>query len=48
MTSPDYPDYVPGNVAVWTKSNAEHTDAAAEEAWTQAESTWGRFEVPES
>ena len=28
--SSDRPEYVAGNVAIWTKSNAEYTDATAE------------------
>jgi SAM-dependent methyltransferase len=45
---PEYPDYVPQNVAVWTKANREHTGPSAREAWAQDEITWGVFEVPES
>jgi SAM-dependent methyltransferase len=48
MSSPDYPDYVPRNVAIWTKSNAEYTDAAAQRAWAQEEITWGVWGIPES
>jgi SAM-dependent methyltransferase len=48
MSSPDYPDYVPHNVAVWTKANREHTGPSAREAWAQDEITWGVFEIPES
>jgi len=36
------------NVAVWTKSNAEYTDAAAERAWAKAEIDWGIWQTPES
>jgi len=46
-SSSDYPDYVPQNVAVWTKSNAEHTGPRARETWAQDEITWGIFEIPE-
>jgi SAM-dependent methyltransferase len=48
MTSRDYPDYVPQNVAVWTKANAEHTGPRAREAWAQPEIDWGVFGIPES
>ncbi len=41
MTSPE-------NVRLWTKSNAEYTDAAAGEAWAQEEITWGVWGVPET
>ena len=37
-----------GNVAAWTKANAEHTDGAAERAWARDEFEWGVFHVPES
>jgi SAM-dependent methyltransferase len=48
MTSPDYPEYVPSNIANWTKANAEYTDAAAERAWAKEEITWGVWGIPES
>ncbi len=32
---------------MWTKSNAEYTDAQAETAWAQEEMTWGVTETPE-
>jgi SAM-dependent methyltransferase len=35
------------NIDVWTKSNADYTDASAEEAWARDEITWGVFGVPE-
>ena len=44
MSSPD----VSGNVAAWTKANAEHTDAAAPRQWSRDEIVWGVFGVPES
>jgi SAM-dependent methyltransferase len=44
----EYPDYVAQNVAVWTKTNQEHTGPRAREAWAQDEITWGLFEVPEA
>jgi SAM-dependent methyltransferase len=48
MSSSDRPDYVQQNVANWTESNAEYTDAAAQSAWAQDEITWGVWEIPES
>jgi SAM-dependent methyltransferase len=46
--TPDYPSYVGQNVAVWTKSNAEHTGPRARAAWAKEEIEWGIFEIPES
>ena len=48
MSSSDYPDYVAGNVAIWTKANAEYTDPSAERAWSSEEITWGVLHSPES
>src|SRR5207237_7886119 len=36
------------NRELWTRSNAEYTDARAAEAWAQEKITWGMFKVPES
>jgi SAM-dependent methyltransferase len=36
------------NVELWTRSNAEHTDARAREAWARGEIDWGVWKVPES
>jgi SAM-dependent methyltransferase len=36
-------DYVERNRAVWTKANAEYTDARAREAWATEDITWGTF-----
>lgn len=47
MSAPDYPDYVARNVENWTESNAQYTDARAEQAW-QDEHSWGIWQVPES
>jgi SAM-dependent methyltransferase len=44
MTLPD----LERNVALWTKQNAEYTDASAREAWGQESITWGKWGVPES
>ena len=41
-------DYVARNRELWTRTNAEYTDAKASEAWTAEEITWGVFGVPES
>jgi len=35
------------NIEAWTRKNAEHTDARAEQAW-QDEINWGVWHVPES
>jgi len=35
-------------VEAWTRANAAHTDARAEEAWAKDEIDWGVFHVPES
>jgi SAM-dependent methyltransferase len=48
MSSSDRPEYVQQNVANWTKSNAEYTDAVASESWAQDEITWGVWKAPES
>ena len=47
-SSSSYPSYVPGNVAFWTRANAEHTDARARESWASDAITWGIFEIPET
>jgi SAM-dependent methyltransferase len=36
------------NVELWTKTNAEFTDAAARRSWEREEIVWGVFGVPES
>jgi SAM-dependent methyltransferase len=36
------------NIEAWTRANAEHTDARAEEAWAREEPDWGVWRVPES
>ena len=40
-------DYVAKNRDGWTRTNAEYTDGAAEEAWSERPFTWGVFGVPE-
>ena len=49
MSSPDPSanDRVAGNVAQWTSTNREHTDAAASEAWRREELLWGVFGIPD-
>lgn len=42
------PDYVAGNRDLWTRTNAEFTDAQAERAWRADEITWGIFHASES
>ena len=48
MSSSRYPDYVPRNVELWTRYNAEFNDAKAAEAWAKDAPDWGIFAVPES
>jgi SAM-dependent methyltransferase len=36
------------NRAVWTKANADYTDARAETAWSKDEIHWGVWNVPET
>ena len=40
-------EYVARNRALWTQTNAEYTDGAAERAWSDRPFTWGVFGVPE-
>lgn len=42
------PESVPGNVAQWTRMNAEYTDDRAERAWALPEIGWGVFEVSDA
>ena len=44
----ELPEHAVRNREVWTKANAEDTDAKATEAWAQEEITWGMFSVPEA
>jgi SAM-dependent methyltransferase len=48
MSSPELPDSVARNVATWTRSNEQYTDADALRSWQKAEIDWGVFGVPES
>jgi SAM-dependent methyltransferase len=45
MADPVLPDSIAANVAAWTESNADFTDADAERAWAPQELTWGVFGV---
>jgi SAM-dependent methyltransferase len=36
------------NIEAWTRANADHTDARAEDAWAKDEPEWGVWHVPES
>ena len=47
-SSSEYPDYVPKNVELWTKANAEHTGDRAPQAWARDEIDWGIFGILES
>jgi ubiquinone/menaquinone biosynthesis C-methylase UbiE len=40
-------DTIAANVAEWTETNAQHTDANAERAWTHPVVSWGVFAIPE-
>jgi SAM-dependent methyltransferase len=48
MSSPDYPDYVPQNVAIWTKKNAEFTHEDARSSWANDYINWSIWGIPES
>jgi SAM-dependent methyltransferase len=48
MTSPELPDSVARNVATWTRSNEQYTDADALRAWQKPEIEWGVFGVLDS
>src|SRR5918998_3831531 len=47
MTDQELPDSIVANVAEWTQSNAQYTDAQAEGAWQPQDVTWGVFGVRE-
>jgi SAM-dependent methyltransferase len=40
-------DSIAANIADWTRTNAEHTDASAERAWAHEGILWGVFSIPE-
>lgn len=48
MTDRDLPDSIAANVAEWSETNAQFTDAQAERAWAPQELSWGVFGVPET
>lgn len=48
MADPELPDSIAANVAEWSQTNAEFTDADAEKSWApDVRLTWGVFGVPE-
>ena len=47
MSTPELPDSIAGNIADWTRSNEQYTDARAEVAWAPQPITWGVFGVRE-
>ena len=47
MTDPELPDSIALNVADWTETNAQFTDANAEKAWAPQDVSWGVFQVRE-
>jgi SAM-dependent methyltransferase len=44
----ELPEHAVRNRELWTRSNAQYTDAQAAEVWAQEEITWGTFAVPEA
>jgi len=42
-----YEERVAANRELWTRVNAQYTDAAAHDAWLEEEITWGMFHVRE-
>jgi SAM-dependent methyltransferase len=47
MTQDQLPDSIGANIAEWTKTNEEFTDAQAEGAWAPQDLTWGVYGVRE-
>ena len=47
MADPELPDSIAANVADWTETNAQFTDANAEKAWAPQDVSWGVFQVRE-
>jgi SAM-dependent methyltransferase len=41
-------DSIAANIAEWTQTNEEHTDAGAERAWAHPGILWGVFAIPET
>lgn len=48
MTDADLPHSITANIAKWSETNAQFTDAQAEGAWAPQELTWGVFGVRET
>ncbi len=48
MTDNELPDSIAANVAEWSETNAQFTDAQAERAWAPQEIAWGVFQVREA
>lgn len=44
---PETSDYLAGNRAAWTLSNAKYTAARARDSWARERITWGVFSMPE-
>jgi SAM-dependent methyltransferase len=44
----ELPEHAVRNRELWTRSNAEYTNASAQRAWAQEKITWGMFKVPEA
>jgi SAM-dependent methyltransferase len=47
VTEPELPESIAANVATWTRTNENFTDAQAERAWQPQDLTWGVFRVRE-
>jgi SAM-dependent methyltransferase len=47
MSSSDVPESLAGNIADWTRTNAEYTDPGAARAWAGDAIAWGVFQVRE-
>lgn len=48
MTENELPDSIAANIAEWSETNAQFTNAQAERAWAPQELTWGVFGLPEA
>ena len=46
-TCDDDEDSIAANIAEWTETNAQHTDANAQRAWDHEGILWGVFAIPE-
>lgn len=47
MTDETPPDSIAANIAEWSETNAQWTDAQAERAWAPKDLTWGVFNLRE-